>query len=542
MPSTMKHSFAHIQRPQVPRSRFIRPTGTLTAFDIGQLVPILVDEILPGDTIEIDANYLCRLQTLIQPVFANMYLDVHFFFAPCRLLWENWEKFMGASDDAGAQTTEFLIPKINVDPINNNTGTLWDFFGLPTNTGILQIDAPSALPFRMYTRVWNEWYRDQNLQDNYALDLGDGPDSVTDITVKKRNKRKDYFTSALPWPQKGDSVAIPLGTQAPVFGDGQAIGFYNGSTSLYASHYPGTSNGDVRLGTTSGANGGTPGGFTDATTKLFGLHTGLVSGVNRNHMFADLSDASAITVNALRDAIAMQHMLERDARGGTRYTEILLNAFGVQVPDYRLQRTELIGMMSQRIDIRAVSQTSQTDTTPQANQAAYSVTVARNQVKHSFVEHGYIMAIASVRHDIQYQQGMRKMWSRQTREDFYDPIFAHLGEQAIKRKEIYFANDGLNDQVWGYQERWSEYRYFPSMINSQFRNVVTAPSVSMKSWHLADYYSSAPSLNSAFIEESADVARIVAVTDEPQFLLDAYYMIDHYRPIPTFSNPGLDRI
>lgn len=540
MPATMKHSFAHIQRPQVPRSEFIRPTGTLTAFDIGQLVPILVDEILPGDTIDIDGNYLCRLQTLIQPVFANMYLDVHFFFCPNRLLWEHWEQFMGASELDGPQITDYLIPQIDVTDINNNTGTLFDFFGLPTNVGIPQVHAPSALPFRMYTRIWNEWYRDQNLQDAYSLDLGDGPDSITDRTVKKRNKRKDYFNSALPWPQKGDSVSIPLGTFAPVIGDGTSMGFdTGGGSTLYLERYNGTSNSTLRASSLSGAAGSASSGTFGTSQVKMGLSTNPAL----SHVITDLSNASAITVNALRDAIAMQHMLERDARGGTRYTEILLNAFGVQVPDYRLQRTELIGMMSQRIDIRAVSQTSETGTTPQANQAAYSVTVARNKINHSFVEHGYLMAIASVRHDIQYQQGMRKMWSRRTREDFYDPIFAHLGEQAILRKEIYFANDiGSNDTVFGYQERWSEYRYFPSIINSQFRNVVTAPSASMKSWHLADFYSSAPVLNSAFIEEAADVARIVAVTNEPQFLLDAYFMVRHFRPIPTFSTPGLDRI
>jgi len=539
MPATMKHSFANVERPQIPRSKFIRPTGTLTAFEAGSLVPIYIDEILPGDTVKIDGNYLARVQTLFNPAFANLYLDIHFFFCPARLLWENWEKFMGASDSAGAQTTDYLIPVVDMtDPTSFQTGQIGDFFGLPTNVVIPQVDAPNALPFTMYHKIWNEWYRDQNLQDAIPLDIGDGPRAF-DFGVLARNKRKDYFTSALPYPQKGDAVQIPIGITAPVIGDGLTLGLQRGTNyaglavtdaGAYLSGYPNSYD--------TAANS-TPTGSASSTFRSWGV----TQESGKSGLIADLSDASAITINSLREAIAMQQMLERDARGGTRYTEILHAHFGVQVPDYRLQRTELLGMMSQRIDIRAVSQTSQSDTTPQATQAAYSVTVARNRINHSFVEHGYIMGIASVRHDIQYQQGMRKLWSRSTREDFYDPIFAHLGEQAILNKELYFANNTTqNNAVFGYQERWSEYRYFPSMITSQFRSVVSSPSVSMASWHLADYYGSLPVLNTAFITENPDMARIVAVTDEPAIMLDAYFMVEHNRPIPIFSTPGLDRI
>lgn len=548
LPSHMSRNFAKIPAPNIQRSVFNRTHGHKTTFDAGYLVPFCVDEILPGDTMAVNANIFARLSTLIYPIMDNVFLDTFWFFVPSRLLWTNWERFQGAQDDPG-DTTDYIIPTVQgaeSAPYTPAANSLGDYFGMPVGVAIPIEDCPNALPFRAYQLIWNEWFRDENIQDSIVINLGDGPDEDTDYTLLRRGKRHDYFTSCLPWPQKGDAVSLPLGTSAPVIGTGETLGL---------THYPTASN-FFGLGTSSGTNNilvatnlynitaGTAvpgGGAADSSRAL-----GLTQDANASGAVADLSNATAATVNQLREAFAVQQILETDARGGTRYVEHLLAHWGVVSPDFRLQRPEYLGGSSQPIDVRGVAQTApptnvEGGLTDLATLAGYAQVADRSGFNKSFVEHGYVVGLVNVRADITYQQGMRRMWTRSTRFDFYMPALAHLGEQAVPNKEIFMgAVTATNNLTFGYQERWAEYRYFPSMVTGQFRS---DHAQTLDAWHLAQDFTALPSLNPTFIVDNPPMSRVLAAgAGVPHVLFDSYIQIKHARPMPVYSIPGLLRL
>jgi hypothetical protein len=490
------HQFTMIPKADIPRSSFDCQSTHKTTFDAGNLVPVYVDEVLPGDTFKLNMTAFARLATPLYPTMDNLVLDSFFFFVPNRLIWDNWQKFMGQQNNPG-DSISYVVPQ-QVSPAGGYAiGSLQDYMGLPTVgqvTAGLTVSHCAFWP-RAYNLIYNEWFRDENLQNSVVADTGDGPDTVTNYTLLKRGKRKDYFTSSLPWPQKGASVTLPLGSQAPVYGTGKALGITDGTVITGLNN---NSTGSDRLGVgvnQYGVNVGTTfSGAMSATNKAIGVVTSGVSG-----LYADLSAATSATINQLRQSFQIQKLLERDARGGTRYTEIIRSHFGVISPDARLQRPEYIGGGSTPININPIAQTSGTSasgtTTPLGTLAAMGTALAhRHGFTQSFTEHGVILGLVSVRADLTYQQGLARMWSRSTRYDFYFPAFATLGEQTILNKEIYVTGNTTQDNsVFGYQERWAEYRYYPSRISSLFRSAAAG---TIDGWHLAQKFTALPTLNS----------------------------------------------
>lgn len=540
--SVSVHQFSMIPKADIPRSSFNRQSSYKTTFDAGYLVPVYVDEVLPGDSFRVKMTSFARMATPIFPLMDNLYLDTFFFFIPNRLVWDNWVKFMGERTDPD-DSVDYLIPEVESPAGGYAVNSLQDYMGLPTVGQVAagQTVTHSAMFQRAYNLIWNEWFRDQNLQDSVVVDKDDGPDNPSDYVLLRRGKRHDYFTSCLPWPQKGEAVLLPIGAQAPVIG--------TGSLSVpYKTGYFTSTAGTINLSKPSySANSEIVGHLGVIANSISPVISGYNVPFNAEdfNLFADLSQATAQTVNQLRQAFQIQKLLERDARGGSRYTEIVRSHFGVISPDARLQRPEYLGGGSTPVTVNPVAQTSGTpnsgNESPLGTLGAMGTIVTNgNGFSQSFTEHGMVIGLASIRADLSYQQGLRKMWSRSTRYDFYFPVFASLGEQAVLNKEIYVTgNETQDNAVFGYQERWAEYRYFPSLITGRFRSTASG---TLDAWHASQRFTALPTLNSTFIQDNPPVDRLVAVGNEAQgsqFLFDAFFDIRCVRPMPMYSVPGL---
>jgi hypothetical protein len=564
--------FSQIPNSPIQRSVFDRSHDYKTTMDAGFLIPFFVDEVLPGDTFKLRVNAFVRMNTLVAPFMDNVFMDTFFFFVPTRLVWDNWQRFCGEQKNPG-DSTDFLIPSLSGTNTFTN-GSIFDYMGLPTGVALDPTNTPiNALPFRAYNLIYNEWFRDENLINSIPVTTGDGPDPVSNYTLRKRAKRHDYFTSALPWPQKGPSVDVGLTGNAPIvgFGEGSRWNFssnntYSGTQAIFGNPVDVLDNIGLQVFTNremfstammvpimqetnqSGrwANIGnqdqSDGGNISPTRAIRGDGFYLPNGILENSSgvtpYADLSGVSAITINDLRQAFQIQKFYEKWARGGSRYTETLRVMFNVISPDARLQRPEYLGGTHSRVNVVPTAQTSSTDSvSPQSNLSAFGVLGdSAHGFNKSFVEHGYVIGLCCLRADITYQQGLNRMWSRRQLFDFYWPTLAHLGEQVVYNREIYTQGTADDNGVFGYQERYAEYRYKPSMITGKLRST---DAQSLDVWHLAQKFDVLPKLNQDFIEENPPINRVIAVQNEPQFFADFWFDLKTSRPMPVYSVPGL---
>lgn len=546
-------------RIDMSRSTFDRPFSHKTTFNVGDIIPFYVDEVLPGDTHKIRTSKVVRMQTLLTPVMDNIYLDTYYFFVPARIVWNHWKQFMGENtESAWVPSTEYEVPQITAPEGGWAEGTVADYMGVPTKVPGLSVN---ALPFRAYALIMNEWFRDENLCDPLNIPLDDATVQgvntgtfVTDVAKGglpyKAAKYHDYFTSALPAPQKGPDVTIPVsqGGTYPVYGDGNALMITaGGSTRAWTSKVGGAFNDNITLSGLSGNK--KPGAFGEDNLQAFnndyigvGTRGQLGRGTSSGLIAVDDGGVSMATINQLRLAFQIQKLYERDARGGTRYIEILKSHFGVTSPDARLQRPEYLGGNRIPITINQVVQNSGTMSgeTPQGTTTAYSLTTdVHLEFTKSFVEHGFIIGVMVARYDHTYQQGLERFWSRRDRFDFYWPVFANIGEQAILNKEIYATGKDSDSEVFGYQEAWADYRYKPSRVSGEMRSNAKTP---LDSWHLADDYDVLPTLSDSWIrEELNNVNRVLSVTSEVsnQLFCDLYVQNRTTRPMPVYSIPGL---
>lgn len=540
MKSIMQHNFSQIPQVDIPRSVFNRSHGLKTAFNAAKLIPIFVDEVLPGDTFACKATIMCRLSTPIVPIMDNIFVETFWFFVPCRLVWDDWKHFMGEKDNP-TDSTEYTIPQVYTGEATSwGEETLGDYMGIPPNVPDLHVN---ALPFRCYNLIYNEWFKAQQFINNAPVPKDAGDDSMANYSVRRRGKRHDYFTSCLPNPQMGAAgVEIPLGTTAPLIGTGKPFTLYDevNGYSVMESISAGTGAQLTHELTTLNIGDAPAGTPVPRNSKLLGFST---NPAYEHGVQVDLSSATAATINSLRTAFQIQKMLEKDARSGTRYPEVVLGHFGVRSPDMRVQRPEILGLSSARMSVNPVQQTSEsTVDSPQGNLAAYGVMSDVCGFTKSFTEHGYVIGIINVRCDLTYQSGLNRMWSRETRYDFYWPSFAHLGEQEVYNKEIFLQSDPNDEAVFGYQERYAEYRYKPSMITGKMRSNLTDPAESLDVWHLSENFGDLPVLGINFIEDQSDVvlSRVLALgTSQPQIIMDSHFDLKCARPMPVFSVPGL---
>ncbi|UPW40979.1 major capsid protein [Sigmofec virus UA08Rod_5898] len=533
-------------RLDMSRSRFDRSSSYKTTFNVGDLIPFYVDEVLPGDTFSIDTSKVVRMQTLLTPVMDNIYLDTYFFFVPNRITWEHWRELMGENtQSAWIPQIEYSVPQVTSPDGGWSVGTIADYMGIPTGVSNLSVN---ALPFRAYALICNEWFRDENLTDPLNIPLSDatvsgsnGSTYVTDIVKGgkpfKAAKYHDYFTSCLPAPQKGPDVTIPIGSLEPIpvvtgavhsSSDSPLKAANSHGQNAFVYSNVGGMNTDLSISPVSGVSPPS-GNYPFIPANLWTQQMDSVSG-------------TVATINQLRTAFQIQKLYERDARGGTRYIEILKSHFGVTSPDARLQRPEYLGGSRIPININQVVQNSATESsgTPQGTTAAYSLTTdSHSEFTKSFVEHGFLIGLMVARYDHTYQQGLERFWSRKDRFDYYWPVFANLGEMAVLNKELFAQGTDEDDEVFGYQEAWADYRYRPSRVTGEMRSTYAQ---SLDVWHLADHYESLPALSDSWIrEDSSTVNRVLAVSDNlsAQLFCDIFIRCLATRPMPLYSVPGL---
>lgn len=551
--------FAQVPRAEIRRARFKRDFSNITTINEGDLVPLYVDEVLPGDTISCDMNGLIRMSTPLYPVMDNCYLDTYAFFVPCRLLWEHWENLMGQNDSSyWAEKTEYSVPQTTAPSGGWSVGTIADYMGIPTGVANLKVN---SMPFRAYARIWNEWFRDENLQQPVVQDIDDanntGSNTGTELTDAQNGglplkvaKYHDYFTSCLPEPQKGEAAAIPIDLglgltevvtrkdrKGNIKGPAMTWGNVQGNNWDIGNGFEA-----IGMSVNTSSNGAEA--ITQDRSASGNGNAGRL--IKPNNLFVDLSNANqvSITINELRQAIALQHILEADARGGTRYVELLAHEFGVTSPDSRLQRSEYLGGTRVPINInQVIQQSATTDASPQGNTAAYSMTTLRNKMcNYSAVEHGYLIILGAIRVDHSYQQGLSRMWTRKGRFDFYHPMLANLSEMAVLNKEIYAQGTAEDDEVFGYQEAWADYRYHPNIVTGEMRSTYAQ---TLDAWHYGDHYDKLPTLSSTWIQEGTEnIDRTLAVQSENshQFICDFFFDQTWTRPMPIYSIPGLNTI